>query len=554
MNPYLATRRITGIYRGSDALMHACIWAPAVNVLDIETENGTIIPLQKNEEGYWHGSWEGEQPELRYWLRKDGVQQLPDPFSGWQPEGVHGISGWMDISSFPWTDEGWQNPPLPEYILYELHTGTFTDEGTFRALEARLDHLVSLGVNAIELMPLSQFPGARNWGYDGVFLFAVQDSYGGPAGLQQLVNACHARGLAVIVDVVYNHFGPEGNYLPALGPCFTDKYHTPWGGAVNYDDHWCDGIRQMVIDNVLMWFRDYHVDALRLDAVHAIRDLGPKHILRDIREAVDEYIELSGKTHYLIAECDLNDPKFINPATDPGAYGMDAQWLDEFHHALRVTMGEPRQGYYADFDGLPHLAKSFQDAYVYTGQFSAHRERHFGTLCDNPGHQFIVFAQNHDQVGNRMLGERLSTLVSDSLLRVAAGVVLLSPFLPMLFMGEEYGETNPFKYFVSHSDPDLVEAVRQGRRAEFAAFHALGEAPDPQGEETFAQSKLQWHLLQKDRHQQLFQWHQSLIALRKKHPALHNGSRKNLHVLIEAPKGLLQLHRWQNNQHVLCYL
>ncbi len=334
----------------------------------------------------------------------------------------------------------------------------------------------TIGVNAIELMPVVQFPGSRNWGYDGVFPFAVQHSYGGARGLQTLVDICHQKGIAVVLDVVYNHLGPEGNYLGAYGPYFTDKYNTPWGNALNFDDAWCDGVRQFFIENVLMWFRDFHVDALRLDAVHAIKDFSAVHILREIKMHVNQLTKETGRTHHLIVELDLNDPKFINPLEEQG-FGMDAQWIDEFHHALRVTATGESTGYYSDFTGISHLAKAYQDAYVYDGQYSPHRFKKFGLKAENhPGQQFIVFSQNHDQVGNRMLGERTSQLVSLEMQKLMAGAVLVSPYLPMLFMGEEYAEPNPFLYFVSHTDPDLVEAVRKGRKAEFAAFHALGEA------------------------------------------------------------------------------
>src|SRR5687768_905399 len=308
-------------------------------------------------------------------------------------------------------------------------------------------------------MPVAQFPGKRNWGYDGVYPFAVQNSYGGYKGLQQLVNACHQKGLAVILDVVYNHLGPEGNYFSAYGPYFTEEYKTPWGGAINFDDAWSDGVRNYFIENALMWFRDFHIDALRLDAVHAIKDFGSKHILREIKEQVNILMEQTGKKHYLIAECDLNDTQFIDPLEKRG-FGMDAQWIDEFHHALRVTATGEKTGYYSDFSGIEHLAKAYKDAYVYDGQFSPHRFKNFGVKAqDNPGRQFIVFSQNHDQVGNRMLGERSSQLVSYEMQKLMAGAVLVSPYLPMLFMGEEYSESHPFLYFVSHTDPELAEAV-----------------------------------------------------------------------------------------------
>jgi maltooligosyltrehalose trehalohydrolase len=480
-------------------------------------------------------------------------KQLPDPASLSQPEDVHGPSQAVD-HVFPWTDDEWKNLPLEAYILYELHTGTFTPEGNFQAIEQKLDYLKELGVNAIELMPVAQFPGHRNWGYDGVFPFAVQHSYGGPRGLQHLVNACHQKGLAVVLDVVYNHAGPEGNYLKEYAPYVTTKYSTPWGGAINFDDEWCDGVRHYFIENALMWFRDFHIDALRLDAVHAIKDFSPVFILQEIKEYVNELMKATGQKHYLIVESDMNDTRFINPLEE-GGYGMDAQWTDDFHHALRVSAGGDRNGYYADFNGIVHLAKAYKDAFVYDGLYSPHRNKTVGTKAENnPGRQFVVFSQNHDQVGNRMLGERSSQLVSFDMQKLLAGAVMVSPYLPMLFMGEEWGELHPFLYFISHTDPDLVEAVRKGRKEEFAAFHAEGEAPDPFADKTFLQSKLQWHLRKQEPHQTIFLFYQTLIALRKQKPALHILNRKQLEAGAHKEQQVLTLHRWCNKQHILCLM
>ncbi len=403
-------------------------------------------------------------------------------------------------------------------------------------------------------MPVAQFPGERNWGYDGVYPFAVQHSYGGWQGLMQLVETCHSKGFAVILDVVYNHFGPEGNYLPSFAPCFTDKYKTPWGNALNFDDEWCDGIRQFFIENALMWFRDFHIDALRLDAVHAIKDFSPTHILKEIKQATNKLMSQTGRKHYLIAEVDLNDIRFINPLEEHG-YGMDAQWLDEFHHALRVTAGQERTGYYADFNGLQHLAKAYRDAYVYDGIYSPHRKRKFGVKVENnEGKQFVVFSQNHDQVGNRMLGERSSTLVSFEMQKLMAAAVILSPYIPLLFMGEEYGETNPFSYFVSHSDKELAEAVRKGRKEEFAAFHLQGEAPDPMADATFMNSKLQWHLLEKKRHATMLNFYKELLAVRKREPALSKLNRNQILVEENVEKQTLLFHRWHEEEHIICLM
>jgi maltooligosyltrehalose trehalohydrolase len=553
MNRAAIPGRTIGVNFNEQGRAEIRVWAPLSEKVGLALrESKTTLPLNKEPYGYWRLQTDALHEGDRYKFVVDGTE-YPDPASISQPDGVHGASQAVNIKPFAWTDKQWNNLPLEEYILYELHTGTFTPEGTFAAIEKKLDHFIELGINTIEIMPVAQFPGERNWGYDGVFPFAVQQSYGGHEGLKKLVNTCHQKGIAVILDVVYNHLGPEGNYLGAYGPYFTDKYNTPWGGAINFDDAWCDGVRQYFIENALMWFRDFHVDALRLDAVHAIKDFSPNHILREIKQHVDALMQETGRTHYLIAELDLNDNRFINPLQE-GGYGMDGQWIDEFHHALRVSATGERTGYYSDFIGIDHLAKAYKDAYVFDGQYSEHRKKFFGVKAENnPGRQFVVFSQNHDQVGNRMLGERTSELVSFEMQKLLAGAVLVSPFLPMLFMGEEWGEPNPFQYFVSHTDAELAEAVRKGRKAEFAAFHA-GEAPDPMAEETFNHSKLQWHLLQEEKHQALFRFYKQLIALRKQHPALHQLNRKQVEATVAANGQALLLHRWHEAQHVFCLL
>ena len=535
-----------------DGLASAVVWSPEASQVDLCFKDQKL-PLSKSLRGYWKGQTGQLVPGDLYTFQINGEKEFPDPASLSQPEGVHGSSGAVDLTVFQWTDEGWENLPLNEYIFYELHTGSFTPDGTFAGIEKKLDHLLELGINAIEIMPVAQFPGDRNWGYDGVYPFAVQNSYGGAEGLQRLVNACHLRGIAVVLDVVYNHLGPEGNYLNAYGPYTTSKYHTPWGGAINFDDAWCDGVRRYFIENVLMWFRDFHIDALRLDAVHAIKDFGPKHILQEMKERVEEWTEVSGRKHYLIVELDLNDPRFIN-TPEKGGYGMDAQWIDEFHHALRVAAGGEKTGYYSDFDGLNHLAKAYKDAYVYDGQFSAHRKKFFGVKAENEGHQFVVFSQNHDQVGNRMLGERSSQLESFEMQKLLAAAVLVSPYLPMLFMGEEWSEPHPFLYFVSHTDPELAEAVRKGRKEEFAAFHQGEDAPDPMAVETFLQSKLQWELPAQKPHQTMLAYYKALIALRRKQPALKHLSRKSVHVYLDKEKEVLTLYRWTEFEHIFCLM
>lgn len=554
MTPTDADKRSVGINFSKEGKAEVSIWAPLAEKVAVAiSQTNNTIELAKDELGYWKAVTGEIKPGDLYKILLN-EKEYPDPASLSQPEGVHGPSKAINLNDFKFNEAGWNNLPLEEYIIYELHTGTFTPDGTFAAIEEKLDYLKELGVNAIEIMPVSQFPGNRNWGYDGVFPYAVQDSYGGAEGLAHLVEVCHQKGIAVILDVVYNHLGPEGNYLSAFGSYFTDKYNTPWGKAINFDDEWCDGVRKYFIENALMWFRDFHIDALRMDAVHAIKDFSPVHILREIKQNVDRLMEATGRRHYLIVELDLNDNRFINPLEQQG-YGMDAQWIDEFHHALRVTAGEERTGYYSDFNRLSHLAKSYKDAYVFDGQFSPHRKKFFGIKAENnPGKQFIVFSQNHDQVGNRMLGERTSTLVSFEMQKLMAGAVLVSPYLPMLFMGEEYSEPHPFLYFVSHTDRDLAEAVRKGRKAEFAAFHAQGEAPDPVSEETFNESKLQWDLVRQEPHRTMLKFYKALIQLRKQQRALSDLNRSHLDVLANESSQTLLLKRWHEGESVFCLM
>lgn len=530
-----------------------CLWAPKLNVVSIRFRKANkTMTMEAGEYGYWHIEAETTADE-QYCFLVDG-KEIPDPASVWQPEGVHGPSQLFDTSAHQWTDGQWRNIALDEYVFYELHTGTFTAEGTFEAIEQKLDYLKDLGITAIELMPVAQFPGTRNWGYDGVFPFAVQNSYGGPAALQRLVDKCHEKGLAVVLDVVYNHIGPEGNYLDLFGYYFTDKYKTPWGSAINYDDAWCDGVRRYFIENALMWLRDFHIDVLRLDAAHAIRDFSPKHILQELRENVDELMRATGRKHYLIVECDLNDTRFID-SPNKGGYGMDAQWTDEFHHALRVTAGQGKQGYYEDFDGIDHLAKAYTDAYVYDGIYSPHRLKTFGSkVTDHAGSQFVVFSQNHDQVGNRTLGERTSNLVSFEMLKLLAAAVTVSPYLPLFFMGEEWGADTPFQYFISHTDPALVEAVRKGRRAEFASFHIGGAVPDPQAIETYNNCKLQWARTVEEPHKSLLHYYTSLLRLRKNEPALRDLDRKKTQVEVYAAQNMLALHRAHSERPLACYM
>jgi len=548
-------KRKLGVNFNEEGQADIALWAPKVDYAEIYyVDKNKSEQLIGGELGLWTLTTDSLKPGDLYFFKLDGKVQFPDPASLSQPDGVHGASQAINNREFNWTDEKWKNFALKDYIFYELHVGTFTSEGTFAAIEEKLDYLIDLGITAIEIMPVSQFSGERNWGYDGVFPFSVQNSYGGAKGLQQLVNTCHNKGLAVVLDVVFNHIGPEGNHLENFGHYFTDKYHTPWGNAINFDDAWCDHVRNFFIENTLMWFRDFHIDGLRMDAVHAIKDFSPLHILQEIKLYVDELIHETGRNHYLIAELDLNDTRYIN-AISKGGFGLDAQWIDEFHHALRVSSGQPKTGYYSDFDSIVSLAKSYEDAYVYDGAYSDHRKKKFGVkAAENPGQQFVVFSQNHDHVGNRMLGERTSELVSFEMQKLLAGAVLVSPYLPMLFMGEEYGETNPFQYFVSHTDPELADAVRKGRKKEFEAFHMEGEAPDPMSEETFEKSKLQWQLTEQEPHKTMLSFYKKLITIRKEQAALHVLNRKDVSVESLADQEVIILQRQHKIQHTICLM
>jgi maltooligosyltrehalose trehalohydrolase len=495
------------------------VWAPAAERVEVLLGDGARTVLLRRAARGYHEEVVADAPAgTRYRVRVDGGEPLPDPASRLQPEGVHGASAVVD-PAFAWGDGRWRGVPLRRYVIYELHVGTFTPAGTFDAGAARLPELAALGVTAVELMPVAQFPGERNWGYDGVHPFAVQASYGGPDGLKRFVDAAHAAGLAVVLDVVYNHLGPEGNYLRAFGPYFTDRYRTPWGEAINFDGPDSDEVRAYFVCNALRWLDEFHVDALRLDAVHAIVDVSARPFLAELADAAHDLGEARGRPAYLIAETDMNDPRTL-AAVEGGGLGMDAQWSDDVHHALHAVVTGERDGYYADFGEVAALRAALARGFVQVGGWSAHRRRRHGAPPrTGRGERFVVCAQNHDQIGNRMLGERLTALVDPALARLAAAATLLSPFLPLVFMGEEYGETAPFQYFVSHTDPDLVEAVRRGRRDEFAAFAWAGEAPDPQSEETFARSRVDWSRRDGDGRETLALY-RDLLALRRDVPAL----------------------------------
>ncbi|MFC3199691.1 malto-oligosyltrehalose trehalohydrolase [Parapedobacter deserti] len=529
-----------GCHIGTDKACHFSVWAPLKKevILHIVSPEERLIPMERSNEGYFQVTVEDCPPAARYYFNPDRAGDLPDPASHFQPEGVHGPSAVVDHTTFEWSDSGWENPGLQDLILYELHVGTFTEAGTFDAIIPRLEDLLATGINAIEIMPVAQFSGNRNWGYDGVFPYAVQDSYGGPEGLKRLVNACHRLGIAVILDVVYNHLGPEGNRLPQFGPYFTDAYKTPWGDAINFDGPWSDGVRDYFASNAIHWFHHYHIDGLRLDAIHAIFDNGAVHILQRINEAADQYAQQTEKSVHMIAESDLNAPRVIQNFK-AGGYGFDAQWLDDFHHALFVALYPEGKDRYEDFGTVEQLAKAYTDGFVYSGEYTKARKRKYGASSAGiPGFKFVAFIQNHDQVGNHKNGERLSVQLPDSHLRIAAAALLLAPYIPMLFMGEEYGEERPFLYFTSHSDEQLVELVREGRKEEFG--HWLGEEdpPDPQAESTFRACVLDWSKRTQGKHRHLLAWHRRLIHLRRSHVALQNFNKTGTQVDV------LSEHAW----------
>ncbi len=493
------------------------VWAPYARTVEVVLD-GRRVEMERKERGYHNTFVPGIGPGARYRFALDGADPLPDPASRSQPDDVHGDSAVID-PEFAWSDVEWSGRPITEFVIYELHVGTFTPARTFDGAIERLDALRELGVTALELMPVAEFPGARNWGYDGVFPYAAESSYGGPDGLRRFVDAAHVRGMAVVLDVVYNHLGPEGNVLPAFGPYFTDRYRTPWGDALNFDGSGSDEVRRYFVSNACQWIDDFRIDALRLDAVHAIADPSAYPFVEELTDAVHELADRQGRLAYVIAESAANDARLITPK-EHGGIGCDAQWNDDFHHSLHALLTRERHDYYVDFGSVADLAMCFERGFAYAHRYSPFRgHRHGRSAAGLPGQRFVVFDQNHDHVGNRAEGERIATLTGDDGVRVAAVTVLLSPFVPLLFMGEEYGETNPFPYFVSHTDPALVDAVRQGRASEFASI-ADAHPPDPQAEDTFTSATLDWSKREREPHARALEWYRALLSLRAQRPAL----------------------------------
>lgn len=553
VSPHLsATENRLGAFRSPDGDCSFTVWAPRAKRVEVILPNGNrAVELAPQARGYHSLIVPRVAAGSDYVYRLDAGAARADPASRYQPDGVFGSSRVVDVWNFEWSDHAWPGLPLREYILYELHVGTYTPAGTLSSINAQLADLKALGVTAIELMPVAQFPGTRNWGYDGVFPFAVQNTYGGPHSLQGLVNTCHQEGIAVVLDVVYNHLGPEGNYLSEFGPYFTDRYHTPWGEALNFDGPQSDEVIRYFVENALSWLEDFHIDALRLDAIHGIFDRSAQPFLAMLSSAVDNLSGQIGRPLHLIAESDLNDARFVG-ARNQGGFGLHAQWNDDFHHSLHSLQTGEHAGYYCDFGSIRQLEKALQHGFVFTGEYSEFRQRRHGSSSNSIlRSQLVVYSQNHDQVGNRMLGERSSVLLGMEAQKLSAAMVMLSPNLPLLFMGEEYGEIAPFLYFTSHQDPHLAEAVRNGRRAEFAAFQGHALPPDPQAESTFLASRLDHPLRRERKHRVLWEFYRELIRLRKTLAALRESDASSLDVTCCDPPNCLRVRRTYEQEEIV---
>lgn len=505
-------------------------WAPNVSKMQVkvlpEAGGSRVYEMERDEKGYHSVAAEPVFPGDRYYYVLDGKQERPDPLSRFQPDGVHGPSQVVNPEAFAWTDLNWKGIPHADLILYEAHVGAFTPQGTFQAAVEKLPYLKELGVTCLEIMPVAQFPGRRNWGYDGTYLFAVQNSYGGPEDFKHLVNEAHRLGIAVALDVVYNHLGPEGNYFSEFAPLFSSKYLTPWGSGLNFDGPQSDAVRDIFIGNALYWICEYHIDVLRMDATDWILDTSPRHLLAELAERVRREAQNLGRNVSLIVENDGNNTQLVRSAQQCG-YGMDAQWSDDFHHSLHAVLTREKHGYYQDFGSLASLAKAIESTFVYQGQYSPYRKRRHGTDASKiPGEKFVICAQNHDQIGNRAAGDRLASALSFEEQKISAVLLMLSPYLPLLFMGQEYGEKNPFQYFVDHGDAGLIAAVREGRKKEFP--HLQGnQIPDPEAESTFDHSKLDWSRLTEARHSQILKLYRDLIELKRSEFSL-NAAHKNI--------------------------
>jgi maltooligosyltrehalose trehalohydrolase len=538
MNQISAEVRITGNCFFS-------VWAPEKErmILHIVYPEEQELEMKKNDQGYFVTVADDIKDGCRYFYKPDNGRDYPDPGSNFQPEGVHGPSQVVDHNLYKWNDSEWKGILQKDLIFYELHVGTFSEQGTFEAIIPYIDVLAETGINALELMPISQFPGNRNWGYDGVYPYSVHNTYGGPEGLKRLVDACHQKGIAVFLDIVLNHVGPEGNYFPEFGPYFSKTYNVPWGEAINYDQAWSDEVREFFAGNPCFWFEKYHIDGVRVDAIHMMFDSGAVHFWELAMDRIRQMEQKLGKKLYMIAESDFNSPRVIK-STDAGGYGFDAQWLDDFHHALFVLLDEEGKSRYEDFGRYEQLAKAYKDGFVHSGELVKFRKKkHGASSAGIPGDKFVAFNQNHDQIGNRVKGERLSMLVSFSKQKLAAAALMLSPYLPLLFMGEEYGEDTPFFYFISHSDKELIKAVREGRKKEFEGYKWNTEPADPQDEDTFRNSIINTEKRLTGKYRILHEWSKKLIKIRKSEPAMKNMSKDGINFYVNDEKGFTILRK-----------
>ena len=521
------------------------VWAPVAKSVSAWMDGQALAMAGPDGQGVWRLKVESAPGTDYGYLIDDDPTPYPDPRSQWQPNGVHALSRIYNQNAFQWTDRGFEAKPLSSAVIYELHTGTFTPEGTLDSAIARLDYLAELGITHVELMPVASFAGNHGWGYDGVALFAVHEPYGGPDALKRFVDAAHRRGLAVLLDVVYNHFGPAGNYTGKFGPYLTSAHRTPWGGAVNLDEAGSHQVRRFFCDNALMWMRDFRIDGLRIDAVHAFVDRSAIHFLEQLAIETETLAAGIGRRLVLIAESDLNDPRVVTPRAC-GGFGIDAQWSDDFHHALFAVLGREKPGgYYEDFGTLAQLAKALEKTFIYDGIYSAHRRRiHGRRVGDLSQHRFLGFIQNHDQVGNRAVGDRIVQSAGIDRAKIAAALVLLGPFVPMIFQGEEWAASSPFQYFADHDDPELARQVSEGRKREFAAFGwDPASIPDPEKRETFKRSKLNWNELAESAHKEMLVWYRGLVQLRRSNSCLNNGEPGNTVVTFSEEQKWLCMRR-----------
>jgi maltooligosyltrehalose trehalohydrolase len=493
------------------------VWAPKAERVELVMGQQRYA-MEAQERGWWRVEAPAEEATAGYRFSLDGGDPLPDPRSAWQPDGVHGASYLVDHDDYRWQHDDFRAGPIASGLIYELHIGTFTPDGTFTAAATKLDHLVSLGVTHVEVMPIAEFSGARGWGYDGVDLYAPHRAYGTPADLKAFVDACHGKGIAVLLDVVYNHLGPDGNYLDRFGPYFTSTYHTPWGSAVNLDQEGSTEVRRFLIDNALMWLRDYHFDGLRLDAVHSLGDRSAIHFLEQLAAEAEVLSVSLERELWIVAESDLNNPRLVW-SRERGGYQLHAAWSDDFHHAVHSVLTGEDNGYYADFGRVADIAKAMTEVFVYDNRYSEARKHYHGRpIGDLSPRRFVIATQNHDQVGNRAQGERLEHLIGPEKARIAAGLTLLAPCIPMLFQGEEWAASTPFQYFTNHESPELAKAVSEGRRREFAQFGwRPDEVPDPQDIATFERSRLDWAELDEATHLEMLEWYRQLAAYRRGH-------------------------------------